>query len=198
MAQNSGLIYRGLLLLGMMLVLVTLVLFVVFRRTETPTLQTITQDGGLVVSALPTPGLAFPGQINWGALAKLSEQLPASPGWNVRYTATLALARAGSDQVPFDVLAQMLDEDLQLRNWLAHTEDGKVFVDEQSARRTVHNGLRGVVQWHEHKQAADKVGKDNPSLLRVYAAIDKLTLSHDSALQQEAETIKKKITSGKW
>jgi hypothetical protein len=197
MVQNSGLVYRGLLLLGMMLVLVTLVLFVVFRRTETPTLQS-THDGGLVMSALPTPGLTFPGPINWGALAKLSEKLPASPGWNVRYTATLALARRGSDQVPFDVLAQMLDEDLQMRNWLAHTEDGKVFVDEQSARRTVHNGLRGVVQWHEHKEVVDKVGKDNPGLWRVYAAVDKLTLSHDSALQQEAENIKKKIDSGKW
>ena len=197
MAQNSGLVYRGLLLLGMMLVLVTLVLFVVFRRAETPPLES-TQDGGLVVSALPTPGLTFPGPINWGALAKLSEKLPASPGWNVRYTATLALARAGSEQVPFDVLAQMLDEDLQMRNWLAHTEDGKVFVDEQSARRTVHNGLRGVVQWHEHKEAVDKVGKDNPGLLRVYAAVNKLTLSHDSALQQEAQSIKKKIDSGKW
>ena len=197
MAQDSGLVYRGLLLLGMMLVLVTFVLFVVLRRGETPLPQT-TQDAGLVASSLPTAGLAFPGQINWGALGKLSEKLPSSNGWHVRYAAALALARAGSDNVPFDVLAQMLDEDLQMRNWLVVKDDGKVFTDEQEARRMVFNALRGVADWHKHKEAVDKVGKGNPGLQRVYAAVERLTHSTNSALQQEAETIKQKIASGKW
>jgi hypothetical protein len=197
MAQDSGLVYRGLLLLGMMLVLVALVLFVVFRRAE-PSSHQNPQEAGLVVTALPTPGLTFPAQINWGALGQLSGKLPASQGWHVRYNATLALARAGSEQIPLDVLAQMLDEDMQMRNFLVLGDDGKVVADEPAARRTVFNALKGLADWHKHKEAVDKVGRDNPELLRAYAAVDRLTQSPNEELQQEAKSIMEKIASGKW
>ena len=197
MARDSSLIYRGLLLLGMMLVLVTLVLFVVFRRGENPPIQERRQPA-LIAAALPVPNLAFPAAINWGALGTLSDALPDSPGWGVRYNAAIALARIGSHQMPFDVLRQMLDEDLQMRTWVVLTEDGKIITEEHNARSTVLNGLNALTDWHKHPQAVQKVGKDDPGLQRVYAAVDRLTQSRNRVIQQEAESVKQKIASGKW
>src|SRR5208282_705557 len=116
MAQESGLAQRGLLLLGLMLAIVAVVGFVLFRPKGTPP----SEDGQrpeLLVLAVPSPGAGFPVFINWGAVAILSKSLPSSPGWAVRYNATVTLARRGSAKTPFDVLSEMLDEDQQLRNF---------------------------------------------------------------------------------
>jgi hypothetical protein len=197
MAQDSGLAYRGLLLLGMMLILVTLVGFVLFRRPETPPVQNATHRE-LAALGVAAPGTGFPASIGWGALGTLGEILPDSAGWLVRYNATVALARLGTEAVPFDVMSEMLDEKLQMRNWRFVTADGKVFVDEQAAQRTMLGALEALEEWHKHKQAVDTVGKDNPGLQRVYAAVDRLTHSPSTDIQQRAESVKKKIESGNW
>src|SRR5437773_500375 len=52
-------------------------------------------------------------------------------GWEIRYNATLALARRGSSRTDLDVLARMLDESLQLRNFQNATRKGEpVSIDE--------------------------------------------------------------------
>jgi hypothetical protein len=181
MAQDKGLAIRGLL------VLVSLVALVVFRRPEAAPVPS--SQAGLVMAALPTPGLAFPGTVNWGALAALIDKMPDNAGWIVRYNAVITLARAGSARLPLDVLCQMLDEDLQLRNFPG---------DEQAARHTVSNALKALTEWHAHKEAVDKVGRDNPHLRCVYAKVERLTRSQSDALKQEAVSINAKIASGKW
>jgi hypothetical protein len=188
MVQDKGLVVRGMLLLGMMLVLVSLVALVVFRRPETPAANN-SQQSGLVMAALPAPGLAFPGTVNWGGLAALTDKMPDGAGWNVRYNAVIALARAGSERLPLNVLCQMLDEDLQMRNFPG---------DEQSARHTVSNALKALVDWHSQKEAVDKVGRDSPALRAAYTKVEHLTHSTNDALKQEAATIQEKIASGKW
>jgi hypothetical protein len=197
MAQDSGLVLRGLLLLGMILVLVTVVLFVVFRPAENPPLQE-TARPELISLGVPVVGTQAPANVNWGALAALGSALPDAPGWEVRYNATLALARKGTVEMPFDVLRDMLDEKLQMRNFQALTPQGLLVVDEQAARRTVLNALKALEEWHKHKVAVDKVGKSNQELQRVYAAVDTLTQSFNKVVKQEAELVNQKIASGKW
>src|ERR1700736_1810414 len=90
-SDDSGLMRRGLLLLGLMTVLAVVVLYVALRRPD--------QE----VRAEPP----------------LAAGLPSAPGWEIRYNATVALARRGSPQLPLGVLCEMLDEDRQMRNFRA-------------------------------------------------------------------------------
>jgi hypothetical protein len=196
MAQDSGLAQRGLLLLGLILALVAVVGFFLFRPAPEPP-PGEAKHPELAPLVMPIAGATFPGSINWGGMVRLSQTMPDSQGWEVRYNAALALAHRGSPDLPFGVFCQMLDEGLQMRNFQG-TEDGKSFVDEQAARRTVLNALKGLTDWHKHKDAVEKVGKDNPELQRVYAAVDRLTHSENSVLKEEAQNIKAKIASGKW
>jgi hypothetical protein len=193
MAQESGLAQRGLLLLGLMLAVVAVVGFVLFR----PKGNAPSEDGQLpelLALAVPNPGAGFPGDLNWGAVAFLGKNLPSSPGWLVRYNATQTLARRGSAQMPLDVLAEMLDEDQQLRNFRVRLADGKEVANESAARQTVFDALKAVGDWHKHKAVVQAVG-NNPDLQRVYAAIDKLTQNPNAVLRKEAESVKKTITS---
>jgi hypothetical protein len=193
MAQESGLAQRGFLLLGLMLAIVALVGFVLFRPKPHPPIED-EQDAELVAMGVPNPGAGFPGEINWGAAAVLGKHLPSSPGWMVRYNATLTLARRGSTQTPFAILAEMLDEDRQKRNFRVRLADGKEVADESAARRTVFDTLEAFGEWQKHKEAVQAAG-NNPDLQRVYAAIDKLTQSPDETLRKEAESVKKTTSS---
>ena len=123
-------------------------------------------------------------------MAVLGQRLPSSPGWGTRYNATISLASRGSTKVPFDVLAQMLDEDQQMRNFRVPLSDGKEVANEYNARRTVLLGLKAFADWQKHKEAVQAVGH-NPELQRVYAAIDKLTASTNEVVRKEAESVKK-------
>jgi hypothetical protein len=192
MAQDRGLVLRGLVLLGSMLVLAMLVYFVLLRR-PTPPDATATEHPELVALSVPNAGAVFPAHVDWAALAKLSEVLPSSPGWEIRYNAAIALARRGSVNVPLDILASMLDEQRQMRNFRAKLADGKEVADEVAARRTVLNALQAVMEWHKFKAAVEKVGKDNPELRKVYAAIERLLQSSNAVLKEEAEKAKKEL-----
>src|SRR5438093_523345 len=50
---------------------------------------------------------------------------PSGPGWEIRYQATLALARRGSLKIPLEQLAEMLDEDKQLKTCRVKRKDGQ-------------------------------------------------------------------------
>jgi hypothetical protein len=191
MAQNTGLVSRGLLLLGMILILVTFVGFIVLRPADTAA----------------------------RADATVAQRDMSTPGWEVRYNATEALARRGSARLPLYVLAEILDEDQQMRNFLFTTADGNQFVDETAARRTVLSGLKALAEWLKHKDAVNAVATNDAAQLvlaavpsaafpmtaeaasnavqlqRVFAAVDKLTLCTNQVVRDEAENVKKTMGS---
>jgi hypothetical protein len=186
--QESGLAKRGLLLLGLMLAIAAVVGFVLFRPTSTP----VPEDDlhpELIAAAVPGMGASSLYEVNWGALASLSQLLPSSPGWQVRYNTTLTYARRGSPNLPLAVLSEMLDEDRQMRNFRARLADGKDVPDEYAARQTVYNALHYFGEWQQHKDAVASA-QANPELQRVYAAVDKLTHSKNDVLRKEAERVK--------
>jgi hypothetical protein len=152
----------------------------------------------LVVAVVVVFTLLRPGDTAPEAQAKVLEKPAPSPGWLVRYNATLTLARRGSTKLPLPIVAEMLDEDQQLRNFMFKTPEGVEVLDEQAARRTVFNALKALADWHKHKDTVQALGTNNTDLLRVYAAVDKLTQSSNSVLRQEAETFRKKVASGEW
>lgn len=154
---------RGLILLGLMLVLVTAVGLVMFRPPPAPP---DVQD----------------------SLAKME---PSKPGWEVRYNAVMALARRGSTKLPIDVLAEVLDEKQQMRNFMGKTPEDEVVVDEQAARVTVLSGLKALEKWVANKDAVKAVQTENAKgYEQLRAAVDKLTQSPSPVLRQRAEAVK--------
>src|SRR5438105_1456027 len=125
MAQESGMVQRGLLLLGLMLILVTVLGFILFRAASVaPQVQ-----------------------------AHIEKRAASKDGWTVRYNASTTLARRGSKSLPCEVVAEMLDEEQQLRNYMVTAPDGTHTLDEQSARRTVFNTLKALQEWGKHPEA---------------------------------------------
>jgi hypothetical protein len=197
MAQDRGLVQRGLVLLLFMVALCALVVFMLVRRDNQPPEQTASDHQEMAVliapSIVPSIGVGFPANVHWPALVKLSEKLPSSLGWQIRYNAAIALARYGSSDVPFNILSDMLDEQLQMRNFRVKLADGKDAADEAAARRTVLNALKAVVEWHKVQHSRRWRDKDAPQLRRLYAAIDRLTRCSNTVLKEEAEKTKKEI-----
>jgi hypothetical protein len=195
MAQDKGLVLRGLLLLGFMLGLAALVSMVLWFRREPKAREQAAADlpGLVALSAVPSAGPGFPASVNWPALAKLSESLPSSTGWEIRYNAAIALARRGSCAAPFDTLSEMLDEDLQMRNFRVKLADGKEVPDEAAARRTVLNALQALVEWNKVQHCRRWRDKDRPQWRQVGAAIAQLMHSPNVAVKDEAEKTKKEL-----
>jgi hypothetical protein len=109
---------------------------------------------------------------------------PKSPaGWEVRYNATVALARRGSDKMKdeavWDNLVEMLDEDQQLRNFRHESKAGKEVSDSGAAHLTVITALQSVNELHKKRPEMDLSGL-NP-------AIEKLTQSKNLAVSTEAK-----------
>src|SRR5262249_28010092 len=80
-----------------------------------------------------------------------SRALTRKPGLSIRYQAAVALARRGSSKVRLDLLAEMLDEDLQRGNFYLQKKDGQELPDEAAARTTLDNALKAVVKLHEKR-----------------------------------------------
>jgi hypothetical protein len=186
MAQgsNSGLTQRGLLLFGLMTA-AAFILWVVLWRTPEQTLPMEKRQPELI-AALTTAPASLPA-VPWGPLVQVSALLPSAPGWEIRYNATVTLARRGSPQLPLDILAEMLDEGQQMKNFRARLQDGREVPDETAARRTVLQALKAVLEWHKHASALRAVGPDHPGLQKVHAAIVRLTQSPNLVVKTEAE-----------
>jgi hypothetical protein len=108
---------------------------------------------------------------------------PKSPaGWEVRYNATLALARRGSSHVKdpkaWDSLLEMLDEDQQLRNFRPKTENGRETVDDTGAYTTVISALQAVQELHRKQPHLDLSALKEP--------IDKLARSPNATVSVQA------------
>lgn len=117
--DENGFVKRGFLLLGAMTILVAVVLSIIFVKPE----QTAPVD----VKSLPAE--------------------PSAKGWEVRYNATVALLRRGSDKVSWPVVHEMLDEKQQLKNCQFSLPDGREIPDEAAARRFVIAALKALTEW---------------------------------------------------
>src|SRR5262249_1868906 len=104
----------------------------------------------------------------------------SEPGWETRYTATVALARRGSDLVKdrLSVFVEMLDEEQQLQNFRTKLKDGREAPNEVEAFQTLTNGLKALVELHRKRPDMD--------LSSLYPAVTKLTQSPNAALRNEA------------
>jgi hypothetical protein len=195
MAQDRGLVQRGLVLLAFVGALSLLVVFILLRQPGAPPeQQPATPQPELVALGVPNLAAGFPAHVQWGALWELSQSLPSPLGWEIRYNAALALARRGSPKVPLHIMAEMLDESLQMRNFRAKLPDGKDVADEQAARRTVLNALLALTEWHKTTSAVNEARKEQPDQLRrVFAAVNRLTSSDNAVVREEAAKTKKSL-----
>jgi hypothetical protein len=100
----------------------------------------------------------------------------------IRYNAIAALARRGStamsDPDRLDVLAEMLDEAKQQRQFRIKLKDGREVPDATAAQSTTESALKAIVELHKKRPEID--------LTRLHPAITKLTTSNNGVIRQEA------------
>jgi hypothetical protein len=191
--QDSGLWKRGLVLLALMAALAGVVLYAVLHHSE-PAYPPETARPEPVVLLVGSPAAGLAGGLSWVALYQLGELLPSSPGWEIRYNATLTQAGLGDPQVRLEVLREMLDEQRQLRNFRAKLQDGREVPDEVAARRTVLSALKAVRDWHKHADAVRAADKAQRQLLS--AAIDRLADSPNRVVSAEAQETRLALKKG--
>jgi hypothetical protein len=182
--QDAGLIKRGMVLLIVMLLLVSVVLFILFqgRHPAGPTPLAEAEDHAF---AMAIPGTAFPANISWGSLYGLSRQLPSPVGWEIRHNAWATLARRGSDHVPWRRFPEMLDLERTTVDVRAQLPDAQE-APEPTARAMVIAALKAVADWHTVRRAANKT--DIPDGLPVvYEAVDHLAQSPIPEIREHAE-----------
>ncbi len=107
------------------------------------------------------------------------EPVTRVPGLRIRYNATVALARRGSDKVRLGVLKEMLDEQQQLQNFRLKRKNGDEVADEPTAAKTVEAALGAVIDLHAKKPDRD--------LRDLVPAVEVLKQSPNIALRHEAE-----------
>ncbi len=139
---------------------------------------------------LGLPGAPFPASLNWVGLEQLNEVLPSPPGWEIRYNAAATLARLGKSSVPLEVLAEMLDEERQKRNFRLPATGGRMVVNEEEALTAVLVALKAVAAWYAHPDAVRAVGLDNPKLQKLQRALDKLANSSNPVVRTRAQEVR--------
>lgn len=188
MADESGMVKRGLMLLGMIGILAAAVLLILFR-TRTPAAPKATTPPEMLIAALVAPGTGFPLSINWGVLPELGESLPSAPGWEIRYTATRVLAHRGSPKTPLPILCEMLDADQQQRNFRSRLADGRLITDEAAAYHEVLVALKAVGEWRKNAKGLPPMTSDSPEMVKLRAAIEKLTSSPNNVVRTRAREV---------
>jgi hypothetical protein len=194
--EGKGLIQRGLLLVAGIGVLAVVVLAILLNRPG---------GGAAPQEIVPkewfrllgnTAGVSFPGNLNWPALAAMPKVLPSGPGWEIRYNATLALARRGSKELPLENVREMLDESRQMRNFRAPLEGGGSVPDEVAARRTILNTLEALISWWQKLPADDRARiAQEPVLREVRGELDRLTENPDPLLRSKAVQARTALSS---
>ncbi len=104
----------------------------------------------------------------------------SSAGWEIRYNATLGLARRGSALVKdrLSVLAEMLDEQQQRQNFRGKGKNGADVPNEGEVFQTLSSTLKAVTELHHRRPDLD--------LSELYPAVRKLTEAGNPALRGEA------------
>ena len=184
--QDTGLVRRGLLLLGGMTALAVVVLLIVLRgpdssRKDRPHREPLLAPVCVTIAPFP----AAPG---WPWLVRLGEQLPSARGWEIRYNAAAALARRGSPKTPWPLIREMLDEQRQLRNFVT-LQSGQLVPHEEDAQRTVQSALAAVADWHkkQDRAAAPSVPAD---LQLVYEQVDRLAQGGNTMVRVQADRVR--------
>jgi hypothetical protein len=113
----------------------------------------------------------------------------SAPGWEVRYNASIALARRGSESIiqdrVKDTLLEMLDEEQQMRNFRHTTKDGKDVSDAGEAQLTMITAMQALAEAHRRKPELD--------LSPFKPAMDKLAASRSLAVSMEAKKAQQAI-----
>lgn len=205
-AEDSGIVRRGLMLLGLIGIVAVTVLFILFRQGGPATARAESRPE-LSIASLAVPGAGFPLCINWGSLHDLGQSLPSSPGWETRYTATRVLAHRGSPRVPVPILCEMLDEDRQMRNFRTQLPDGREVADEAAAYQELLIALKAVAEWRKNAKGwlvlplpggfvwVEKGtyflpdGPDIAEMERLFHAVDKLTRSGNNVVRSRAQEV---------
>jgi hypothetical protein len=115
------------------------------------------------------------------------EAITRVPGLKIRYNATVALARRGSDKARLGVLQEMLDESLQRKHFILKHKNGEEVPDEAVVQDTLTAALQAVAELHRQKPERD--------LSALYPAIEEITHSKNVALQAEAERTLKALAN---
>jgi hypothetical protein len=108
-----------------------------------------------------------------------AEDVVRVPGLKIRYNATVALARRGSEKVRLGVLREMLDESQQQKNFILKQKGGDETPDQATATLTVTSALQAVAELHRQAPKRD--------LSELYPAIDELAHHADLTVRKEAE-----------
>jgi hypothetical protein len=111
----------------------------------------------------------------------------SGPGWKIRYDATIALARRGSDKTPIDTLEQMLDESKQRANFRVKQENGQEIVDEDGMSSMLDATLDAIAVFHEKR-------KDAKAAAQLKPAIEKLTESNNPGVREKAKDVLQKLS----
>jgi hypothetical protein len=121
------------------------------------------------------------GQVTGSPTVPSPSAAPGDGGWEIRYTATIALAKRGSDLITerFGILAEMLDQDRQMQRFRTRLKRGGEVADEGEVVLSLTNALKAVAALHQRKPGLD--------LSPLYPAIHKLAESPNPALKAEAE-----------
>ena len=188
MPDESGMVKRGLTLLGMIGILAVAVLLILFRN-RAPAAPKVETPPELLIGALIAPGAGFPLSINWATLRELGDSLPSSPGWEIRYTATRVLAHRGSPKAPLPILCEMLDAERQLRNFRSRLPDGRQVTDEAAAYHEVLIALKAVSEWQKDSKPLTAIAPDNPDMVKLRAAVEKLTSNLNNVVRTRAREV---------
>jgi hypothetical protein len=111
-----------------------------------------------------------------------SRAIGKQPGAKIRYNATQALARRGSERTPQDVLAEMLDEDFLRQNFVIEQrrKNNAIVPDENFVTKTLIIALKSTAELH----------RKNPNVQlgdAVRGRVQRLTESANKAVQTEAK-----------
>ena len=96
------------------------------------------------------------------------------------------LLRRGSEQVPWSVVREMLDEKQQLKNSEFQRPDGRAVADEAQARAFVIASLKALVEWKRRLTEAGMNIGDVKALSEIRADIEPLAKSPIPELQRNA------------
>jgi hypothetical protein len=102
-----------------------------------------------------------------------------TPGLQVRFNATIALANRGSAKTPLNLLGDMLDEDQLREEFKLRRKDNSETVDEAAVNQTLVNALKAVRNLHRQRPKLDLTG--------LRRAIDKLAEHASATIRKEAK-----------
>jgi hypothetical protein len=183
--EDTGIVQRGLMLLGVIGIIAATVLFILFRNRGVATVRTESRPE-LAIASVALPASGFPLSINWGVLHDVGDSLPSVPGWETRYTATRVLAHRGSPKLPVPVLCEMLDENRQMRNFRTQLPDGRDIPDQAAAYEEILIALKAVAEWRKNAPAGTS---NEVNIQPVVKCVVKLTNCSNNVVRTRAREV---------